>query len=237
MADVSTTAAAPLSVTQIVILAYRKAGLLNVYEELDETRAAAGRLELEALCLTLQTEGIVSREITFENLTLIAGTSLYSLSSDVLYPVGSGMYIAPGELVDAATSEIRVRQIDIETWQEYSSKDATGTPTMYYTDRSIDPIQIRLLPIPDAAGTIRFQLHRIKRSSLDGNARPDLEAYAANLIVFGLAAQLGHSFSVPTGKVAFLSQEYEKYLQKYKAHARSHVGKQLRLVHRTPWSN
>jgi hypothetical protein len=218
------------SISQIVLLAYRKAGLVTVYDQLDEEMAGAGRLELEALVDSLQTSGQLPRAQDFIEVSVSTGVSAYNLPDNVLHPIGVAMYVSD---IDAET---QIMPINAEDWHLLSSKTTTGRPTSYYTHRGGATLEVRLWPVPASDGTVRFRVHKLRADSTNGSKAADFERYWATALIWGLAYQLAMNNSQPLGKVALLKTQADEYLEKALGLARENVGFQLYPRHSTPWS-
>ncbi len=238
---IGTTVGRELNVNTIVLRADQLAGLMAPEQGFSgptwNPRAAFGRDLLETILDELQTEGVFARGVSFTNLTLVAGTAIYALPETVFDVIEDGSYIAAGEDVDAATAEMPVIQKDRETWQRIGTKSVESQPTLFFTDRSVFPIQVRLWPTPSEAGTIRFQTHRLLADTTDGNTTVDLERYWVQYLMWELAHQLASSASHPESKCARLAQTAAMKKERAKAYSNQGVPSQIYLDHPTSWSS
>lgn len=223
-------------VSTIVPMAYRKAGLLSPYEELDETRAGVGREELEMLVDALATEGRVAKVQQFRTVTLTAGTYKYDLGTDVLHTIGSGMYIEPGEDVDAATSETRIEPMTLEEWQERSSKGIQSRPTSFLPYRGGSVVQAWFWPTPNEAGTVRFRCQVLRGNMTEGQYTPQFERYWTRALVYALAYELSTSSTLSMGRIQQLKMEAAEAVSKAMGHAKEQTSFQMQFSHPTPWS-
>lgn len=224
------------SIAQIVLLAHRKAGLLNVYEELDEERAGAGRLELEMLVDSFQAKGQLPMAQGFVEIALVVDQIEYDLPADALHPTGPGMYIPAGQTLDRAQGETHIEMIDSVRWQSLSPKGAKSSrPSLYFVNRTLQTVKVKFWPIPQEAGTVRLLVDRLRADSTDGSKTPDFERYWSLTLTMGLAYHLAMSSSMPLGKVALLKQEYEMRLAESLSTAKEQPGWQMHMTHYTPW--
>jgi len=238
---ISSSVGREIDVDEIVRRSYQLAGLMSAEQGTSGTtwtsRAALGRDLLETILDELQTEGVFARSVSLTNVTLTAGTYIYVLPSTVFDCVEDAAYIdATNTDITKASSETPVLQKDRETWQRMSSKSATSRPVMFWTDRSVFPIQVYLWPIPNEAGTIRFQTHRLLRDVSDGRATVDLERYWTQYLLWELAHQLASAASQPEAKCMRLKGTAAEKKQRAKSYANQHVASAIVLDHSTSWS-
>jgi hypothetical protein len=199
---ISSSAGAQLTITQICLRAYQGAGLRSVHQGTAdlawEAEFAYARDRLGILVDELAVYGVMARAASFVEQTLTAGTYKYSMAPTVLDVVGMAMYIDAAEKDKSkAASETSIDPISREHWTSISSKSASGTPTMYYAHRELDQIEVRLWPVPDEAGTVRFQVHRKLSDTTDGNATLDLEEYWLSYVITALESKLMEAASMP----------------------------------------
>jgi hypothetical protein len=232
---VSTSTTYEFNLSSIALLAYRKAGLVSVYQTLTAQQAGHALDELDLLVRSTHTMGLFAKVMRLENVTLVSGQRTYTLAADVLDVDGDGALITPGQPLDAAAGETPVKPISRERWQGLSNHGATGRPVEYFTDRTSNAILLYLWPTPDAgnAGTIRFQTHRLRANMRDGNATADFEPYWEEYFVTALAARLAMSHSMSLGRVKMLRDEAEGLLEKCRAQSQQRGSQQFTLAHRS----
>lgn len=234
---VSASVGRELNVGTLVTMSYKMAGLMNVGQAPSAAQKTFAKQLLETILDGLQAEGVNARALTFENLALTAGTYKYALSTAALDVIGPGMYISADQAdLERATGETPVTIIGPDQWQLTSSKAATGRPTLYYPYRVSNPVQVWLWPIPDEAGTIRFQVHRKLADTDDDNATLDLETYWDQFILWELSHQLAAASSLPVGKLSYYAGQAQMKKSYAKSMARNHANGQIMLVHSTRWN-
>lgn len=237
---IGATTSRVLNVTKICLRAYQLAGLMPPEAASSgvmwERRTAIAKDLLQTILDNLATEGVFARSVTFFNLTLVAGTFLYDLPDNVFDISGDGAYIAASETsLTQASAETPVMQKDREAWQAMSAKSAQSRPSIFFVDQQLDPPRVRLWPVPDEAGTIRFQGVRLLADVTDGNATVDLERFWQQYLMFELGSQL----AIAANKLehgGLLAQKAMKLLERCKAAANQGVASFIQLDHDTGWN-
>ncbi len=224
------------TIAQIVTMAYRRAGLLNDYQELDEVRAGIGRDELQLVLDELQTRGITARGSTMYELTLVAGQHIYTLAEAHIEPTGTASYIPAGTPDKTqAQQETPIEHISQESYQTLTGKDAQSRPVMYWPRRDVSPVQVYFWPVPEEAGTVRFQMIQLKAASTNGSYSADLETYWTQAIVYTLAGHLSINNSM-IDKGDSLLGKGERYIELCMGISRDNAGFDMILQHRTQWN-
>jgi hypothetical protein len=170
--EASTSTYVP-TIDDIVTMAYRRAGVLNVQQSPTTTQASVARQVLSVLVTALESEGIAMRAVQPGYVLLATGQNLYTLPETVIDCLGNGAYIDPtvSQVPFQASSETPVIKMDRETYQNMSSKSAQSRPTMYYFARNAPLSTLYLWPTPSASengGRIRFQYHQLRPDVTDG---------------------------------------------------------------------
>lgn len=196
---VSTTNDYDPNIDVIVKGAMVMSGLMNPNQSLTAAQHVADavvcRELLSDILDALPSRGVTLRMLRFVEQTLVAGTYKYTLDADVLDVIGGGMYIEPGEDVDEAAGETFVTQVSQESWHRLSAKDSSGLPTQMFAYKGGSAIELRFWPIPDAAGTVRFQAHTKPGDSINGSDTVDLNTYWREYLKYELA----HRFTLGKG--------------------------------------
>ncbi len=203
---VGTTSGTEKTVDQIVRLAYVMAGLLEETQTLaDVGGGELGRTLLGTVLRRLQAKGITARSGSFETVACVADTFEYTMPATVQDVYGDAMYVNADETdLTRAAGELLVSQMSAEEWQVLSAKDATARPTRYFALRTGTPVVVRLWPIPDEAGHVRFQVHRFLADVSNGSSTVDLEAYWDGYLMHALAAELAEAKTMPADKIGRL---------------------------------
>lgn len=233
---VSTTNTFEFDISGIALLAYRKAGLVSLYTALTDPQAKYAMDELDLVVRSTHTDGLFAKVMRFEQVTLVAGTSNYTLPTYVLDLDGDGAFVPVGQPTSGgAVGETPVRPISREKWQALSNQGASGRPVEYFTDRTGSAIVVYVWPIPDAgnAGTIRFQAHRLRANAREGQATLEFEPYWQEYFVTALASRLAMSHSLGLGRVKMLRDEAEELLKRCNAQSQQRGAQQFSVAHRS----
>jgi len=229
---VSASSTHEFEIDQLVFRAYNLAGLMGPYQQLDEQRAAAARDLLELRLKSLEADGLSARTVDFYDLTLTAGEARYNMPSNVLQIVGNGMYIAADETdVENAVSEQLVIRESRQEWHERASKSATGNPSHYYEHRAGVLVQARFWPIPEEAGTVRFQVQRLFADATNGTDTLDLERPWQLCLAMYLAHDLALANNKSLDRVDRLEAKALRLLEKCKGFASPKNDSQAYLEH------
>lgn len=246
---VATTNTRELTLGQLVVQMYRRAGLLSVYGTLSQPQVSAGIDALELILKGLAAKGFLARKILWQTVTLHAGVWQYTMNSGTLDLIGTAMYADPTQPVtqfntpDAvattATSEIPVRRESRDLFTRLSARSATSRPTIYYPDRTGPNVIAYLWPVPGASeegGHLRFQSHAWRADASDANTTADAERYWEQYLVWAGAHLLAVDSSLNLQRCAYLDNQARDALKEAKA--MSYQGADMKVVvgHRTGWS-
>lgn len=232
---ISSSRTQEFSISKICMMAYRSAALISPYQSLTEQMSSAAVDFLGVIIRSPDAEGMFARQIEFQNVTLVSGTYIYALDEAVLDVVGAAMYISPDNTdIAKADSELFVRPISRETWQELGTKSTEGPPTMYYLHRTGASPEVRLWPIPsdsEDGGTVRFQAQLLRADVTQGAATVDFERYWTDYLVKKLGATLARSNAVSLMRVTELEQMADIALKKCKGKSNEGMSQQFILSH------
>lgn len=224
------------TIDQLVTRAWRYAGLLEISTPATTQQLTFGRELMDDILDALATEGAFARVVSFYEQLLVAGTYKYTMPANVIDIVTPAMYIDPTNTdTSKADGETIINVIRQEEWQRYSSKSAKGRPYKVYPHRVSTPIEVFLWPIPDEAGTVRFQIHRRLADSDDGSSTFDLENYWMEYLKTELAHQLAESQSMESGKVNRLFRDALMKLNKAKGKANQRTGTRMFIAQTARW--
>lgn len=200
----------PISINTLILLAYKRAGVLPVEAKLNGANMTAklehGRQTLDLILDGLATEGFMARTTQFYDLQLVAGESQYTLPDTILDVFEDAMFI-PSENLDTkhTTGELVCRQMDLSTWQTLTVKGSISTrPQLYVAVRSGATVELRFWPVPSEAGVMRLKTVRLLGTNADGTKNPDLQRYWYDALVFCLAYYVAIDSSMPMEKIQML---------------------------------
>ncbi len=209
--SISTVPASRVSINTLVLLAYKRAGIVPVEARLSGANMVPklehGRQLLDLIMDGLAPEGFIARSSGFYDLPLVAGEPFYSLPDDILDVHGEAMLV-PSENPDTkfTTGELVCKQIDQMTWSTLTTKGSVSTrPQLYAVFRHGATVGLRFWPVPSEGGTMRLRTTRLFGGSGDGQKSADLERFWYDCLVWQLAYYLAVDSSMPTETITFLA--------------------------------
>lgn len=233
----------PISINTLILLAYKRAGLLPVEAKLSGANMVPklehGRQVLDLIMDGLATEGFMARTMGFYDLPIVAGESQYTLPDTVLDVFEDAMFV-PSENEDTkhTTGELVCKQIDLATWQTLTTKGSISTrPQLYAAFRSGATVELRFWPVPSEAGTMRVKTVRLLGSNSDGSKTPDLHRYWFDALVWCLAYYVAVDSSVPAERVQFLNAMAEQKKKACVRYSFEHTSQQAVVDYSTQWSS
>jgi hypothetical protein len=234
-----------ISVNTLVILAYKRAGLLPVEAKLSGANMTPklehGRQLLDIIMDNLAVKGFVARTMAFYDLPILAGESQYTMPDSVLDVFEDAMYV-PGPPTNQdtkfTTGEFICKQIDVATWQNLTTKGTSSSrPQLYASFRSGANVVLKFWPVPFEAGTMRLKTVRLLGDNADGNKTPDLSRYWFDAIIWCLAYYVAVDSSMPSDKISFLAQMAEAKKAECVAYSFEHTDMTASLSYTSQWSN
>lgn len=237
----ATTSTYVPSIDDVVTMAYRRCGVLNVQQSPTNVQASVARQVLSLIVTALANEGIAMRAVQSGYVRLVEGQNLYTLPENVIDCVGNGAYIDPtvSQVPFQASSETVVVKIDRDTYQNTSSKSAQSRPTLYYFARNAPMGTLYLWPTPSASedgGQIRFQFHQLRPDVMDGNNTLPFERYWDEYFVYALAGRLALDNSMSLDRVGYIDQIAAAKKADAKGYSKQSVNMQATINHMTGWN-
>ncbi len=242
---ISATASTLSTIDEIILQAYKRAGLLPIEFSIGadvqwNARAEHGRQTLNRLVNGLATLGFIDHFVDFLVLDLVAGQTTYAIDPDsnVLNFVDSGSHIPTvnGTEEVETTGETPVKPISRHRWNSLSTKAAESTSTLYYLHRNGPDLTVYLWPTPSAASKIRFQVHRIPGSNSLGTNTPDLQRHWDSWMVSALAYEFMSDAKLSLDERQLVRADRDAELEKLKAYETSNEPPDTLFIHSTPWS-
>lgn len=233
---VSSTPSTPLAINTIILLAYKRAGVLPVEATTSGANMTAklshGKTLLDLILNNLVVEGFNARLQDFYDLSVVASTASYTLTDTVYDVIESGMFKATGE-----TTELVVNQIDLATWQTLTDKTTEGSkPQLYVVFRDGATPVVQLWPVPTEAGTLRLKVIRLLGDNSTGTNSTDLQRYWEDALVWLLAAVIAVDSSMPTDRVMMLQSMAEQKKRACLRYNFEHTPTQAVVSYMTQWS-
>lgn len=233
---IAATRGTELNIDEILTLGLQMSGVLDAGQPADEVDLGMGRQVLGAVSDALLVEGTYARSVEFFEVTLTAGTAFYSMSSDVLDIIGDGAYIDPSNASTAnASGETPVVQMDREEWQRLSTKDSDGRPYKFYLHRAKTPLQVRLWPTPDEAGTIRFQAQQLTADTTDGSKTADYRKVWTQYLIWEMAHHFAVAKSLPVDKLSYLHKRAKELKDVARGFGQQNVNNYMRYAVPNRW--
>lgn len=233
----------PISINTLVLLAYKRAGLLPVEARLNGANMTPklehGRQLLDVILDNLAVKGFIARTMEFFDLPIQAGESQYTMPDSVLDVHEDAMFV-PNTNSDTkyTTGELVCTQISLDNWQKLTTKGTSSTrPQLYAAFRDGATVVLKFWPVPSDSGTMRLKTVRLLGSNADGTKNIDLQRYWFDAIIWCLAYYVAVDSSLPMEKVNYLSQMAEAKKAECIGYSFEHTGQQATLNYRTQWSN
>jgi hypothetical protein len=199
--------------------------------------AEYARTLLDMIIDEIQTEGNSVKSVIMYNQPLTVGVNVYPLPSYCLDLTEDAMYIDVSQLdLSHANGEVIVQQIDRLNWQRMANKAATGRPMRYWLNREASPIEVNLWPIPQEAGTIRFQMVKLFADTLEGSRTLELRQHWLLYLTWELAHHVAVGKGLPVQRCGYLASKANEYRKRSVAYSGQHVPMQSVVSHRTPWT-
>ena len=202
----SGTTAWNLDVYQITELAARRARPSDAGPMTGED-ARRARENLSLIQIDISNRGYPLSLFELRTLTLVAGTTDYTLPSDV-----SDIYDAVYRTVDtnAKTTDIPLERISIFNYNGIAAKDTQGQPSTFALQRGRDATTISLFPTPDQAQSIVYWAVTKPEDITAAQQSPDFNYRWFPCLVAGLAHYMAmERDDVTPEKAAALQDEYE----------------------------
>lgn len=227
----SSDATRELTVNTIVLRAMQLAGVRPAEQGASgaqwDANSAMARDFLEMIIDALQSQGVFARSVDLDDIDITASTQATAVGSSTLDCIGNAMFA-----FDADSVQTQVAQVDRERWQRITDKTATGRPSLYWFDRQATA-KVYLWPIPDAAGTLTIQRHRLLGDNDDGSATLDLQRYWVAYVTWELARYMAQAKSLDGNTLMMLEAKAQTLLSKAKAYAMQRTPSYLHLRHRS----
>lgn len=228
------TVAPQFTVSKVVRHAFIMAGLINPEQSVTAQKSSWAEEMLDSLIAELVVEGIFPRDVKTYDLALVPGQESYAIPSWAFDVVDTAMWRKDSTW--PPLSEVPVFPVSRQTHMERQAKGATGLPREYFTDRSTDPLTVKLWPIPDssqAGAVIRFQLHAVKQQSV-GTSAPDFERFWTDYLCLALGERLALASGF-TGQATQLGGRANEKKQLCKAYSNERPNDQMVIAHRSGW--
>lgn len=233
---ISSSRGVEFTVQELVTLAHQRVGLTSVHLRPNTQELAYAKKELELILDSLARRGLHSHAMTFETITLVAGTREYTMDAATQQVLGDAMLIPEGQDPSAAEGETHLRQVRRQEWHQVAGKASSGRPSLFYVDRTATTPSVILWPTPANADSVRFHVQRHLADVQDSTATLELQTYWHDYLVAELAHVLAQANNLPLQRTSYFKSEAEQKFREARRHAAQSPPQRMSLHHPTPWS-
>jgi hypothetical protein len=239
----STVPAARVSTNALVLLAYKRAGIVPVEARLSGANMVPklehGRQVLDLIMDSLATKGFIARTSGFHDLAMVAGEPYYTLPDDILDVHGEAMFV-PADNPDTkhTSGELVCKQIDQMAWALLTTKGSISTrPQLYCVFRHAATVNLRFWPVPSEPGVMRLRTTRLFGGAGDGQKSADMERFWYDALVWQLAYYLAVDSTMPPASIQLLQMTAEAKVAECVKFSFEHTASIQAVVdYQTQWS-
>tara|TARA_R110002049_G_scaffold163857_2_gene329870 strand:- start:201 stop:896 length:696 start_codon:yes stop_codon:yes gene_type:complete len=169
------------------------------------------RRSIDLLMLEWQNRGLNLWTVQEGSQALTAGTSRYTLSSDVLDIVEA--FIRTDAADVSSQFDQTLNRMSISQYAHLSNKLTQSKPLQYYIEKDPSAISVNLWPSPDSQKTytlIYYYMQRVEDSGSPASNNMDVPSRFLPCLVAGLAYKLSIKYGPDTNRSTFLKADYEE---------------------------
>ena len=208
---------------QIIQLALRKLGVLELGSTPDPETIANASLALNLLIKQMATEGLKIWKVNELTIPLVQNQTKYTIGPVTVNPTTDLDTAKPLKVIQAWIRNISVTPfidtpIQLLSKQEYDvlgSKFSTGTGNSLYSNVRRDSTDLYLYLTPDYNTATTYVLYFVCQQPMEdintGSQTPDFPTEWMNTLVWNLADQLAIEYSVPQNHRAEIAQRAKMY--------------------------
>lgn len=211
------------------------AGLCTIEQTPTQKLASFAEEEMALLFSELAIEGMFPRDVRTVDVVLQPGLDRYAMPAEAFDVVDTAMWRLGTDPWPPQT-EMPVRPMSRQTYTERANKGAEGPPRDYFCDRTMDPLEVVVWPVPDSGQTgniIRFQYHRLKTPPTQSNPA-DFERFWSDYLMFALAERMALASGFAQ-QASILGGKANEKKQLCKAYANERPNEQMVIAHRGGW--
>ena len=213
---------------QIIQLALRKLGVLELGDTPDAATVANASLALNLFIKQMATSGLKIWKTNELALPLVAGQTEYvigpSSTGAVDLNTDKPLKVIQGWLrnntVSPAIDDVQIQLLSKQEYNMLGSKFSTGTPNSLFYEVRQNTGNMYLYVTPDSNAAATFQLHFVCQQPMadinTAQAIPDFPTEWMNVLVWNLADQLAIEYSVPGNhrqEIALRAKIYKEELE------------------------
>jgi hypothetical protein len=208
---------------QVIQLALRKLGVLEIGSTPDPETIANASLALNLFIKQMATQGLKIWKVNELALPLTAGKTTYTIGPVTVAPTTDLDTAKPLKVIQAWIRNISVTPyidtpIQLLSKQEYDvlgSKYSTGVGNSLYANVRRDTTELNLYLTPDSFTATNYVLYFVCQQPMDdintGSQTPDFPTEWMNTLVWNLADQLAIEYSVPVNHRQEISARAASY--------------------------
>jgi hypothetical protein len=201
----SGTTAFDMDFTEIAEEAWERAGreMRSGYD------LRTARRSMNLLTIEWQNRGINMWTIDEGTVSLVSGTSEYTLPADTIDLLEQVIRTNAGNAT--TQSDLNISRISVSTYSSIPNKLSTGRPIQVWVERLRDAPKINVWPVPDS-NDYTFVYWRMRRVQDAGRGveTPDMNFRFFPCLVAGLAYQIAMKVPELTPRVQMLKAEYDE---------------------------
>jgi hypothetical protein len=179
------------SLGELTLYAYNLVGLRNT--SLVQEHMQTARMATNLLLARWSNQGVNLWAVDLETVSLVQGTSTYSVPADTVMILDAYITIAQG---NSNTDRI-ILPVSRTEYASYPNKEQQGFPTTYWFDRLLSPT-ITLWPVPDGGEATTLKYYRVRRlqdANYTAGQNVEIPYLWLEAFAYGLATRLAQVWS------------------------------------------
>jgi hypothetical protein len=198
-----------LNRNEIIEACYRKLGVLAQGQSASTEQLTHATQALNSLIVLFKTDGMPLWKRTEVSVTLVDGTSTYTISNAV--KVAQVVLVAT-----EGSTQYELQNVSLYDFNRLPQGDETeGTPVHYTYQPKIQDGTLRVWPTPDSGAATNYTLKVVIQKEFDGfissTDTPDFPPYWTDALIYGLAVRMAPENGVPLEDRQFLRTEAKEY--------------------------
>ena len=167
------------------------------------------RRSMNLLTIEWQNRGINMWTIDEGTVSLVSGTSEYTLPADTIDLLEQVIRTNAGNAT--TQSDLNISRISVSTYSSIPNKLSTGRPIQVWIERLSDAPKINVWPVPDSDDYtfVYWRMRRVQDAG-SGVQTPDMNFRFLPCLVAGLAYQIAMKVPELSGRAQMLKAEYDE---------------------------
>jgi hypothetical protein len=167
------------------------------------------RRSMNLLTIEWQNRGINMWTIDEGTVSLVSGTSEYTLPADTIDLLEQVVRTNAGNAT--TQSDLNISRISVSTYSSIPNKLSTGRPIQVWIERLSDAPKINVWPVPDSDDYtfVYWRMRRVQDAG-SGVQTPDMNFRFFPCLVAGLAYQIAMKVPELSGRAQMLKAEYDE---------------------------